>query len=168
MKKFDEKQLELAIIDLFIKQDYIHQKGEELHRKYDEVIIEEDLSSFLSSQYSGLTKAELEKTINKIKHISTYPLYSSNRQAFFLINEGFDLTRDDNNTMPLHIDFIDFENPTNNIFKVINQITISGTRDRRPDMIIFINGIPMAIFEFKTAIKEDTTIYDAWEQIHMR
>src|SRR5699024_990782 len=113
-------------------------------------------------------KAEMEKTNNKIKHISTYPLYSSNRQAFFLIHEGFDLTRDDNNTMPLHIDFIDFETPTNNIFKVVNQITISGTRDRRPDMIIFINGIPMAIFEFKTAIREDTTIYDAWEQIHMR
>src|SRR5699024_2746226 len=55
-----------------------------------------------------------------------------------------------------------------NIFKVINQITISGTRDRRPDMIIFINGIPVVIFEFKTAIKEDTTIYDAWEQIHFR
>ena len=56
MKKFDEEQLELAIIDLFTKQDYIHQEGEELHRKYDEVIIEEDLSSFLSSKYAELTK----------------------------------------------------------------------------------------------------------------
>ena len=168
MKQFNEEQLELAIIDLFIKQDYIHQKGEQIHRKYDEVIIEEDLSNFLYSKYPSLTDLELEKIINKIKYISTYPLYSSNRQVFFLINEGFDLSRDDNNDIPLHIDFIDFENPTNNIFKVVNQITISGTRDRRPDMVVFINGIPMAIFEFKTAIKEDTTIYDAWEQIHMR
>ncbi|RXI44200.1 type I restriction endonuclease [Clostridium tetani] len=168
MKQFNEEQLELAIIDLFTKQGYIHQKGEELHRKYDEVIIEEELCRFLTSKYPGLTNTELDKIINKIKYITTYPLYSSNRQAFFLIDEGFDLSRDDNNKMPLHIDFIDFGNPTNNIFKVVNQITVSGTRDRRPDMIIFINGIPMAIFEFKTAIKEDTTIYDAWEQIHMR
>ena len=89
MKQFNEEQLELAIIDLFTKQGYIHQEGEELHRKYDEIILEEDLSSFLYSKYPGLTETELEKAINKIKHISTYPLYSSNRQAFFLINEGF-------------------------------------------------------------------------------
>ena len=43
VKQFNEEQLELAIIDLFTKQDYIHQEGEELHRKYDEVILEEDL-----------------------------------------------------------------------------------------------------------------------------
>ena len=47
MKQFNEEQLEFAIIDLFTKQDYIHQEGEELHRKYDEIILEEDLSSFL-------------------------------------------------------------------------------------------------------------------------
>ena len=55
-----------------------------------------------------------------------------------------------------------------NIFKVVNQYSVQGEHLRRPDLLVFINGIPVAICEFKTAIEEDTTIYDAWEQITIR
>lgn len=168
MSKFDEDQLEQAIVNLFIKNGYKHQLGKNIHRKYDEVILVDDLRSFLIEKYPDLTKNELEIIVSKIKFVPTSPLYTGNRQAFFLINEGFDLVRDDTDKLPLHIDFIDFKDPIKNVFKVVSQFTVTGSRDRRPDMLVFINGIPIAIFEFKTAIKEDTTIYDAWEQIHNR
>lgn len=168
MRKFDEEQLEEAIINLFVEQSYTHLRGEDIHRKYEDVLIEEDLTSFLHSQYPDLTQAETETIINRIKFVPTSPLYTANRQAFFLINEGFDLVRENQSEIPLHIEFIDFENIENNYFKVVSQFTVSGMRDRRPDMLIFVNGIPIAIFEFKTAIREDTTIYDAWEQIFYR
>lgn len=168
MAQFNEQQLEDAIVDLFTKQGYEHKNGEQIHRKYDDVLLEDDLRSFLLLKYPDLTITELSTVINKIKYVPTNPLYSGNRQAFFLVNEGFDLAREDSDKLPLHIDFIDFENIDNNIFKVVNQFTVTGSRDRRPDMLIFVNGIPVAIFEFKTAVKEDTTIYDAWEQIHIR
>ncbi|MFB4473751.1 type I restriction endonuclease subunit R [Oceanobacillus caeni] len=168
MRKFDEEQLEEAIINLFVEQNYTHLRGEDIHRKYEDVLIEEDLTSFLHSQYPDLTQAETETIVNRIKFVPTSPLYTANRQAFFLINEGFDLVRENQSEIPLHIEFIDFENIDNNYFKVVSQFTVSGMRDRRPDMLIFINGIPIAIFEFKTAIREDTTIYDAWEQIFYR
>lgn len=86
------------------------------------------------------------------------------------MNEGFDLIRDDLSKVALHVNYIDFDHPENNIFKVVNQYTIQnqGKPPRRPDLLAFINGIPVAICEFKSAIEEDATIYDAWEQITIR
>lgn len=168
MTKFDEATLEAAIIELFQEKDYEYSNGEMLHRKFDDVLLLSDLTGYLTLRYSDLSEIEIAKTINKIKLTPTSPLYRSNRDIFFLINEGFDLIRDDATETALHIDYIDFENPENNIFKVVNQYTVVGERERRPDMLIFVNGIPIAIFEFKTAINESVTIHDAWKQIHMR
>ena len=100
--------------------------------------------------------------------IPASPLYEGNRAAFWLVNEGFDLQRDDLSKVALHIDYIDFDHLENNIFKVVNQYSVQGERLRRPDMLVFINGIPIAIFEFKSAINEDANVHDAWEQITIR
>ena len=168
MQKFDEATLEAAILELFEENGYEPLNGETIHRKYDEIIIEDDMKSFMISRYTDLTEVELSKIINKVKYIPNDPLYNGNRDAFFLVNEGFDLARDDKTKESIHVDYIDWNEPNNNSFKVINQFTVSGERERRPDMLIFLNGIPVAIFEFKTAIKENVTVYDAWRQIHIR
>ncbi|WP_342976533.1 HsdR family type I site-specific deoxyribonuclease [Streptococcus constellatus] len=168
MAKFTESQLEEAIIELFRTNGYDYANGETIHRKYDEVLLETDMKNFLSRRYQDVTDLELEKIINKIKYVPNTPLYMGNREAFYLVNEGFNLIRDDADKEPIHIEFIDFENPENNIFKVVNQFTVQDVRERRPDMLLFVNGIPVAIFEFKTAIRETTTIYDAWKQITIR
>ena len=168
MAKFTESQLEEAIIELFQTNGYDYANGETIHRKYDEVLLETDMKNFLSRRYQDVTDLELEKIINKIKYVPNTPLYMGNREAFYLVNEGFNLIRDDADKDPIHIEFIDFENPENNIFKVVNQFTVQDVRERHPDMLLFVNGIPVAIFEFKTAIRETTTIYDAWKQITIR
>lgn len=168
MVKFKEADLEKSIIEFFQENGYEYIDGEMIHRKYDEILLEDDLRKYLSRRYQSVSPTEMEKIINKIKYVPNNPLYIRNREAFLLINEGFDLTRDDSNMNSLHIDYIDFENPENNIFKVVNQYTVQDVRERRPDMLIFINGIPVAIFEFKSAIRETTTIYDAWKQINIR
>lgn len=168
MAKFSEAQLEQAIVELFQDNGYDYVNGDMLHRKFDEVLLEDDMKIFLNRRYPDITNTELEKIINKIKYVPNTPLYMGNREAFYLVNEGFNLTRDDNSKGALHIEYIDFETPENNIFKVVNQFTVQDVRERRPDMLLFINGIPVAIFEFKTAIRETTTIYDAWKQITIR
>lgn len=168
MSMFDEATLEAAIIELFQANHFEYQNGETITRQFDEVLLLPDLTKYLNSQYPDLSDVEISKIINKIKLAPSNPLYKSNRDLFFLINEGFDLVRDDVTEIALHINFIDVENPKNNNFKVVNQYTVVGERERRPDLLIFVNGIPIAIFEFKTAINEGVTIYDAWKQIHMR
>lgn len=168
--QFTEAQLEEAIIALFKQQEYTYVHGERIHRKYDDILLLDDLRAFMQARYAndGLSDVELQKIVNRLQLIPSSPLYSGNRETFWLVNEGFDLVRDDVSKVALHIDYIDFDNPQNNIFKVVNQYSVQGERLRRPDLLVFINGIPIAICEFKSAINEDTTVYDAWEQITIR
>lgn len=168
--QFTEAQLEAAIIEIFQQQGYIYVHGENIHRQYEDILLEDDLRSFLQQRYAheGLSETETQKIINQLTLIPASPFYEGNRAAFWLVNEGFDLQRDDLSKVALHIDYIDFDHPENNIFKVVNQYSVQGERLRRPDMLVFINGIPVAIFEFKSAINEDANVHDAWEQITIR
>jgi len=168
--KFTEDELERAIITLFEQQGYTYVHGDSIHRKFEDILLLDDLRAFISGRYASdnLSENEMQKIINRINLIPSTPLYTGNRETFWLVNEGFDLVRDNANDVALHIDFIDFDEPSNNIFKVVNQYSIQGERLRRPDLLVFMNGIPIAICEFKTAIEEDKTIHDAWEQITIR
>lgn len=166
--KFTEDQLEQAIIELFQLQGYTHVHGENIHRQYEDILLEDDLRSFLLDRYPDLSTGELQKIINKIALIQSTPLYTGNKETFWLVNEGFDLQRDDMTKIALHVDYINYDQPEKNIFKVVNQYSVQGERLRRPDLLIFINGIPVTICEFKSAINEDTTVFDAWEQITKR
>lgn len=166
--KFTEAELENAFIELFRKQDYDYLSGEEIHRKLDDILIVEDLASYLRKKYDDITDTEILRAISLLENISSTPLYEGNRETYKLITEGYDLPRDDNTKIALHIDYIDFHDETNNIFKIVNQFSVEDVKNRRPDLLVFINGIPITIFEFKTAIEEDKTIHDAWEQIHIR
>lgn len=167
-KKFTESELENAVIELFRREDYQYINGKNLQT--NEILLLDDLREFILTRYSSenLSEIELQKIINKLSLINSTPLYAGNREAFFLVNEGFNLKRDDTSKIALHIDYIDFDEPEKNIFKVVSQFSVEGEQLRRPDLLLFINGIPIAIFEFKSAIREDTTIYDAWEQIYFR
>jgi type I restriction enzyme R subunit len=166
--QFTEAELESAIITLFEQQDYTYVHGDSIHRRYEDVLLEDDLRAHLSTQYGDLTEAETEKIISRLRNIPATPLYEGNKEAFWLVNEGFDLERDDIAKLPLHIDYIDYDHPDRNSFKVVNQFTIVDVRERRPDVLLFVNGIPVAIFEFKSAINEGTTIADAHRQITVR
>lgn len=166
--KFREADLEAAIISLLEAQGYTHVRGEGIHRKFEDILIEGDLREFLAAHYSDLTPAEVQKVIGLLQNIPSAPLYAGNRDAFLLINEGFDLSRDEPGKIALHVDYINFDEPERNIFKVVSQYSVQGERLRRPDLLLFINGIPVAIFEFKSAVAESATTHDAWKQIHTR
>ena len=168
--KFTEAELENAIIELFIQEGYEHITGSELQGQSNDTLLLEDLREFILTRYADehLSETELQTIINKLSLINSTSLYVENREAFFLVNEGFDLPRDDISKIALHVDYIDFDNPEKNIFKVVNQYSVKDESRRRPDLLVFINGIPIAICEFKSAILEDTKIKEAWEQIHNR
>ncbi len=170
--KFVEAQLEEAVkIMSSTEQGYTVIDGLSIHRKLDEILIKDDIKAFLNRQYASdsLSDIEIEKIINKLDMLSSASLYETNRETYRLVSEGFDFIRDDASKLALHINYIDFENVDNNSFKVITQYTVEHNNNtRRPDLLIFINGIPIAIFEFKTVIEEDITIFDAWKQITIR
>lgn len=89
--KFTEAELEKAIIELCEQQGYTYVCGEDMHRKYEDILLLDDLRSYLTSRYQGLSDTEMLKIINKLNLINATPLYLGNREAFRLVNEGFDL-----------------------------------------------------------------------------
>lgn len=166
--KFTEAELENTFTELFKNQGYDYLSGEQIHRRLDDILIVEDLATYLRKKYNDITDTEILRAISLLENISSTPLYEGNKETYKLITEGYDLQREDNSKVALHIDYIDFNEISNNIFKVVNQFSVEDVKNRRPDLLVFINGIPVTIFEFKSAIEEDKTIHDAWEQIHIR
>ena len=114
--QFTEAELESAIITLFTMQGYTHVLGDTLHRKFEDILLEDDLRSYLSDRYPDLTPAETQKVISRLENMPSAPLYQGNRETFLLINEGFNFLRDTPGKIALHIDYINFDEPDRNIF----------------------------------------------------
>jgi type I restriction enzyme, R subunit len=168
---FTEERLELAIIELLGEQGYPHLKGEDIRRENNEVLIKEDLHSFLSNQYSSenITNNEIEGVINELESLSSADLYESNKQIMKKVSDGFLLQREDETQQDIYIFLIDYSEADNNVYQIVNQMEIVGSERRIPDGILYINGLPLVVFEFKSAIREEeATISDAYIQLTTR
>ena len=164
---FSEDDLEHAIIEEFKARGYEHVKGETIQRDHREIILFDDLRTYLRRRYPNITEGEA-RTAAFMFRVSDRGDYVSNRETLHRIREGYSIKREDKKTT-LWINLLDFEHPENNIFKIVNQLEIQGpTIVRRPDAIVYINGIPLVVLEFKSAIREEATIYDAYEQLNIR
>lgn len=172
MPYFNEKQLEESIIALLQEQGYEHVKGEAIERDLDEVVLRDDLRTYLRNRYSsdGITDTEVEAAIRVIVQKQGLSLYEENRHTMSLLMDGFSLKREDASKQNLYIYPIayDEKNLRHNIFKVVNQFDIVESEHRIPDAIVFVNGLPVVVFEFKNALKQNTTIEDAYKQLTIR
>ena len=164
---FNEASLETAIIESLQNQNYEYVKGDDIHKELSDVLLREDFRNFMMLN-NDLTEFEVNSLLRRLDNYTNADLYASNKEIMNLITEGLIIKREDKTKQDLYINFIDYENPENNIIKVVNQLEIQGTEKRIPDAIIYINGLPLVIFEFKSAVKENTTIKDAFEQITIR
>lgn len=168
---FNEDALEQIFISKFEDQGYDYIEGDKLNRDLSEVLLVNDLRAFLKNKYKdkNITDNEIENRITYFKNVSAIPVFEANKEVFTKLSEGETLRREDPREKDFHMTYFDFENPENNIFKVVNQLTIEGAETSRiPDMIVYINGFPVAVFEFKSTVREDATIHDAFDQITIR
>lgn len=170
MSKFTESKLEHAIIELLDEEGYPHVLGETIQRDLGEVLIKADLRAFLSERYSteGITQAEIEQIIRKLEVLPASDLYGSNKAFMKLVSDGFQLTREDRSQKDLFIHLIDYSHEDRNHYKIVNQLEITGFEKRIPDGILYINGLPLVVFEFKSAIREEATVHDAYIQLTVR
>ena len=172
MPYFNESQLEQSIITLLQEQGYDYVKGENIERDLDEVVLRDDLAQYLRNRYrnDGITDTEVETAIRVIMQQQGGTLYDENKQTLSMLMDGFSLKREDPTKPNLYICPIAFDeaNQKHNIFKVVNQFDIVGLQHRIPDAIIFLNGLPVVVFEFKNALKQNTTIEDAYKQLTIR
>jgi type I restriction enzyme R subunit len=192
--RFTEEKLEQAFIELLGQEGFPHHLGITISRKPDEVLIEEDLRYYLSERYAsyGITTNEVNSIILRLKSLPSSDLYESNKTFLKMLADGFILKREDHHQKDIYIQLINYTGlnkhrqpdadelisvvaeseeqypPDNNIYKFVNQLEILGMEKRIPDGILYINGLPLVVFEFKSAIREEATIYDAYKQLTVR
>jgi len=188
--KFTEARLEQAFTGLMEEEGYTHSLGTTLPRQFEDVLIKDDLITFLCNQYQheDLTRTEAQQIVLKLESYPATDLYESNKAISKLIADGFVLKREDHTKKDLYIQLLDYsglnafktpdpikldvivaEDETtyqkdNNIYRFVTQMEIVSYHKRIPDGILYVNGLPLVVFEFKTAIKENCTIHDAYKQ----
>ena len=168
MSNFNEHALEMAIMELFQQEDYLYTNGEQVHKEVNDVLLRDDLRMYLRSRYEDMTTLEVESAIARLTARVGFSDYENNVATYRLITEGFSLKREDASQPDLFVEPIDFITESNNIFRIVNQLEIQGREKRIPDGIVYINGLPMVVLEFKSAVKEETTIKDAFTQLTVR
>lgn len=173
MSAFTEAQLEEAIVGMLADRGYSHVLGENIeNREITEVLIKDDLRRYLKNKYAddGITPDEIEFLIRELEALDGTTLYDSNRQFIRWIQDGYKLTRFDRSQKDIMVQFVDFDDLEQNDYKVVNQLQIleNYTPYRIPDSIIYVNGLPLVVFEFKSTTREEATIFDAYEQIAVR
>ena len=164
--KYYENDFELAVLDIFCNSGWNYECGYDLHREKDEIIITKDFINYLKQRYGSFSDSEIEQLKGNILNISSQSLYRLMKDTYTRLIKGFELKRDDGSV--LYVQYFDFENEDNNIFKVVNQFEFSEYKDRRPDIIVFINGIPVSVYELKNPADENVSIKDAYDQTHIR
>lgn len=170
MSHFNEHSLEMAIMELFEQQGYVYQNGETVHKELSEVLLRDDLRLYLQERYQqdDITPLEIDRVMVRLTADDGASLYEQNALTHRLMVEGFSIKREDASLPDLFVEPIDFEHTERNIFKIVNQLEIKGMEKRIPDGIVYVNGLPVVVLEFKSAVKEDTTIMNAFTQLTVR
>ncbi len=168
--KFTEDKLEQAFTELLEQEEFPHIFGNTIARTEEEVLIEKDLLDFLLNQYKneGLTETEAKSIVLQLKSLPSSDLYESNKTLLKMLADGFALKREDRSQKDIWIYLIDYSAKNKNTYKFVNQLEIVGTERRIPDGIVYVNGLPLVVLEFKSAIREEATIHDAFIQLTVR
>lgn len=168
--KFYESEYEEALIDLLTKVGWSYTHGSKLHRTNREILLMDDLRGFLHEQYAELGNDDITAIIDHLRHPGGQTHFAQLRSTYRLLIEGYRYTRQSDG-QAFDITYIDFDAVKHNRFRVVNQFEVGygqGNDIRIPDVLLFVNGIPLCIFELKNPTDATATIADAYEQIHTR
>lgn len=176
MKNFNgrycESDFENTFLSLLEKIGWDYLDGNNLLRDSQrEVLYTDDFAMFLSKTNADLNVEEITQIIDKVRLAGAESDFATLHRVYGWMVDGIQFTPKQGIAKMVHL--IDFETPENNIFRAINQFTVEYTdngqiKNRRPDILLFVNGLPLCIIELKNPANENAKIYDAWEQINIR
>ncbi len=175
MSKLTESAIEALAIKLFEQLGYstihapdIAPDGDHPERtRYDEVLLTSRLQKALERINPGMTVTVLQTALKEAERIHSPELLSNNETFHRLLTEGVKVSyQHEGNERGDIVWLVDFENPGNNEFVVASQFTvIENNQNKRPDLVVFVNGIPLVVIELKNATDENTTIKSAFKQL---
>lgn len=164
---FTEDTYEQAIIELFENMGYDHIYAPDFDRDYTSPLMDSVLRDSLVRVNRGLPVDAIEEAINKLKTFDTGSLLQKNMTFMDYLQNGitvkFFVNGEEQATI---VKLVDYEKIDNNTFYVVNQYTfIENGNNRRPDIILFINGMPLVLMELKSPSKDEVGVENAYKQI---
>ena len=163
---YSEDNFEQAIISLFEGLGYEHQYGPDIERDYHVPFFEDQLELSLNKLNPNLNYDIIKNAILKLKDITSGSIEERNYKFTEYFQNGLPIGYvEDNEDRTAIVKLIDFKNIENNDFQVINQWTFVEYSTKRPDIIVFVNGLPLVVIELKSPTREDVDIGDAYRQI---
>lgn len=145
--------------------DYKH--GQDIHRPLSKAVLEDVFVAFLQNKYSHVPAKVLAEVQQEFLFNSGSDIHQRNHVFHLKLSKGIDKTWKDDKGKDCfeHFYAIDYQNINNNDFLIVNQFTIDGKNKRRPDLILFINGLPLVLFEFKNWFDPDANVDSAFNQV---
>lgn len=175
MSKLTESAIEALAIQLFEQLGYsaiyapdIAPDGDQPERtRYDEVLLIGRLSKALQRINPGMTATVLQAALKEVERIHSPELLTNNETFHRLLTEGVKVsTQHEGNERGDIVWLIDFDNPGHNEFAVASQFTvIENNLNKRPDLVVFVNGMPLVVIQLKNAADENASIQSAFRQL---
>lgn len=169
---FFESDYENALIAYLEAEGWQYTFGDDIARSSRrEVLFVDDLIAFLIKQYPALSADDVQRIVDALRLVGADSEFATLHKVYGWLVGGMQFVAQDGTPMMIHP--IDFEQTERNIFRVVNQFSIDYTNNgetkcRRPDVLLYLNGIPVCIMELKNPADAHATIRDAWEQICIR
>ena len=164
---FTEDTYEQAIIELFENMGYDHIYAPDLDRDYTSPLLDSILVDSLVRINSGLPMEAIQEALSKLRNFDTGSLLQKNAIFMDYLQNGITVkffVKGEERSSIVHL--IDYENEKNNSFYVVNQFTfLENGNNRRPDVILFINGFPLVLMELKSPAKDEVGVENAYNQI---
>ncbi|MDO4493374.1 MAG: type I restriction endonuclease subunit R [Clostridia bacterium] len=166
MTPYNEAAYEQCLVELFENLGYTHVYGPDVVRDYRDPLYEDVLEERISFLNPGLPQAALDAALNKLRHPENGALTDINRTMTDYLQNGVEVTYADRGEQRSALVYLaDFANPARNSFIIANQWTVQEYETKRPDMIVFLNGIPVTVIELKSPSRAETDASEAYLQL---
>ena len=175
MPTLTESKIEEFAIGLFEQLGYSYFYGPDIapdgvcpkRASFEEVVMTENLRSAVYRINPKLSQEVCDEAVSKVLRIASPDLLANNEAFHRMLTEGIPVSvHKDGSERGELVWLVDFDNPQNNDFTVVNQFTvIENNHNKRPDVILFVNGLPLVVIELKNAADENATVQSAFRQI---
>ena len=170
--RYCESEYEYALIGFLEAEGWNYSSGNNITRiSKRDALIADDFKNFISDSNPELTEDEVTQIYDTVRLVGAESDFATLHKVYGWMVNGVQFVSQGG--LAKMIPLIDFKEPENNIFRVVNQFVVEYTNNgqkenRRPDVLLFINGMPLCVIELKNPADARATILEAWEQINIR
>ena len=160
---YTEASYENSLIELFENMEYTHVYGPDIERDFTSPLYDAVLEEYVRKINSSLPDQAITEALYKLRSFENGELVQKNEIFMDYLQHGIQVSFYDGGEQKADIVYlVDYQNRDNNSFIIANQWTFIENSNKRPDMIIFLNGLPVVVIELKSPSREETDASEAY------